>query len=232
VRLEVGSGDAFDARAVAVSFGEPVLQTGGGTDKTGWRFGGDLSAMHIPRILFVPVLTLAAVLGPALAPASQAHAGDEPSFWEKSQFEVGIGGTYHFWGTTHAIVIPVTLVLDDDRYELGVFRMANAQKFYDHYIHTQLKTADPYWGASASRRWQLAGSERWKLYFGFGASYKTQENDLSASHWNFASQLGLRVALKPGKVFLEAQIRHWSNAGIKLPNRGQDFATLMLGVSL
>jgi hypothetical protein len=28
------------------------------------------------------------------------------------------------------------------------------------------------------------------------------------------------------------EIRHWSNAGIRLPNRGQDFATAMVGFTL
>jgi len=188
--------------------------------------------MHVPRIPIVLALILAVVLGSAFTPASTAHAADESSFWDRSQVQVGVGGTYHFWSATHAIVIPLTLLLDDNRYELGVFRMADAQSYEDTYIHAMRQTATPYWGASASRRWQLAGSRSWKLFFGFGASYKTHEDDLSASHWNFASQLGVRVALKPRKVFLEAVIRHWSNAGIKLPNRGQDFATLMLGVSL
>jgi Lipid A 3-O-deacylase (PagL) len=188
--------------------------------------------MHVPRIAIVAALILAAALGAELTPASQAYAADDPSFWDRSQLQVGIGGTYHFWGTTHATVIPVTLVLDDNRYELGVFRMADAQHFYDPYIHSQRQTADPYWGASASRRWQLWGSQSCKLFFGFGASYKTQENLLSATHWNFASQLGVRVVLKPHKIFLEAQLRHWSNAGIKLPNRGQDFGTVEIGFSL
>ncbi|MDB6088072.1 MAG: hypothetical protein JWN85_856 [Gammaproteobacteria bacterium] len=183
------------------------------------------------RILNVPALMLAALLAPVFAPASNAHA-DEASFWEKSQLQTGIGGTYHFWSATHATVIPVTLVMDDNRYELGVFRMADGQRFYDPYIHAQHQTADPYWGASLSRRWQLAGSRSWKLFFGFGVSYKTQENDLSATHWNFASQLGVRVALKPRRAFLELEIRHWSNAGIRLPNRGQDFATAMVGFTL
>jgi hypothetical protein len=105
------------------------------------------------RILNVPALLLAALLAPVFAPASNAHA-DAASFWGESQLQTGIGGTYHFWSGTHAIVIPVTLVMDDNRYEFGVFRMADRQRFYDPYIHAQHQTADPYWGASLSRRWQ------------------------------------------------------------------------------
>lgn len=188
--------------------------------------------MHVPRVMIVPALTLAASLGLALAPASAANAEDVPSFWEKSQLQVGIGGTYHFWSGTHSVVIPITLLMDDNRFELGVFRMADAQRYYDTYSHAARQTANPYWGVSLSRRWQLAGSRNWKLFFGFGASYKTEENELSATHWNFASQLGVRIALKPRKAFFELEIRHWSNAGIRLPNRGQDFATAMVGFTL
>jgi hypothetical protein len=188
--------------------------------------------VHVPHIVIVPALMLAALLGPALTPASAAQAEDVPSFWEKSQLMVGVGGTYHFWSETHSVVIPVTLLMDDNRFELGVFRMADAQSVHETYSHTTRQTANPYWGASLSRRWQLAGGPSWKLFFGFGASYKTQENDLSATHWNFASQLGVRIALKPSRAYFEMEIRHWSNAGIRLPNRGQDFATAMVGFTL
>ncbi len=187
--------------------------------------------MQVARVRIAPAGLLALVLGLALLPAA-ARAADERSFWDKSQLQIGVGGTYHFWSATHAVVLPVSLVMDDNRFELGIFRMANAQRFYDPYLQGLRKTSDPDWGFSLSRRWQLAGSRRCKLYFGFGASYKTEENDLSATHWNFASQLGVRIALKPQRAFLELDIRHWSNAGIKLPNRGQDFATAMVGFTL
>jgi hypothetical protein len=38
--------------------------------------------------------------------------------------------------------------------------------------------------------------------------------------------LGMRIALNNHGSFVELTMRHWSNAGIKLPNRGQDFATV------
>src|SRR5258708_32439640 len=177
--------------------------------RAGWRFAGGSMPMQVPRILIVPTLVLAALLGPALTPASAAHAEDVPSFWEKSQLMVGAGGTYHFWSEAHSVVIPVTLLMDDNRFELGVFRMADAQSLHDDYTHTVRQTANPYWGASLSRRWQLAGGQRWKLFVGFGASYKTEENDLSATHWNFASQLGVRIALQPRRAYFELAIRHW-----------------------
>ena len=73
---------------------------------------------------------------------------------------------------------------------------------------------------------QLVARPSWNLFCGFGASYKTERDELSATRWNFASQLGVRLALNGRGSFVELAVRHWSNAGIRLPNRGQDFATM------
>lgn len=39
--------------------------------------------------------------------------------------------------------------------------------------------AEPYWAVSASRRWQLVKRPGWRLFFGFGAAYKFQEDALN-----------------------------------------------------
>jgi hypothetical protein len=78
----------------------------------------------------------------------------------------------------------------------------------------------PYWGFSLSRRWRLFGR-------GSVVNYKTETDELNSTHWNFAEQLAVRWHISH-TVGMELAIRHWSNAGIKLPNRGQDFATLTL----
>ncbi len=168
--------------------------------------------------------TLFALALLALAPL--ARAADLGSLCRDCQLQVGVGGTYHYWGSTGGVVIPVTLVFDHNRYEVGVFRMADQQSFYDSHLGAQRQTAEPYWGASASRRWQLIERRSWNLFFGFGASYKTERDELSVTRWNFASQLGVRLALNDRGSFVELCVRHWSNAGIRLPNRGQDFATM------
>ncbi len=49
---------------------------------------------------------------------------------------------------------------------------------------------------------------------------------MSATRLDFASQLGVRLRLPGDRVTGELTLRHWSNAGIRLPNHGQDFATL------
>ncbi len=140
--------------------------------------------------------------------------------------QVGVGGTYHFWGSTGGVVLPVTLSWSGNRYEVGVFRMARQQMLLDSNIRTERLMANPYWGASLSRRWQLFARGRVSGFVGFGTAYRTQTDELTATHWNFAEQLGARYRLPGGRMIAELTVRHWSNGGIKLPNHGQDFATL------
>jgi hypothetical protein len=91
---------------------------------------------------------------------------------------------------------------------------------------TSERLADPYWGLSASRRFTLLERGPVRGYFGFGLSYRTESDILSATRWDFASQLGVHVRLPHPGSAVEFTIRHWSNAGVKQPNHGQDFATL------
>jgi len=151
-----------------------------------------------------------------------------PAICDDCEILLGIGGTYHFVGGTDGLVLPVTMLWDEGRYEAGVFRMATKQSYFDRSTHARAISASPYWGASVSRRWTVVQRPAWRLFFGFGASYKTQEDELSASRWNFASSLGTHVKLPVRSMALDLSLRHWSNAGLKLPNRGQDFATLSI----
>lgn len=148
------------------------------------------------------------------------------------EIRLGVGGTYHFWGSTSGVVVPLTLSWKRGRYEFGVFRFASDQNLKDPVERTGKTGVDPYWGASLSRRWQLIERGPFTAIAGFGLSYKSQLDTLSATHFNFASQLGLRLKLPYAHSTLEFSMRHWSNAGIKLPNHGQDFATLMIRVDV
>jgi len=171
-------------------------------------------------------LTIAMLWLKMLSAASAAATLDFCGGCEPS---LGIGGTYHFWGRTGGLVLPATLTWDQGRYELGVFRFASAQTLYEDAWGKTRVLAEPYWGISASRRWALVKQPTWRLYFGFGASYKTQEDALNSTHWNFASQLAVRLHHRRGRGSdMEFTIRHWSNAGIRTPNRGQDFFTVTI----
>ena len=65
-------------------------------------------------------------------------------------------------------------------------------------------------------------------YIGFGLAARSESDVLSVTHWDFASQLGLRFRFPGDRVIGEVTMRHWSNGGIRLPNHGQDFATFTI----
>jgi Lipid A 3-O-deacylase (PagL) len=173
----------------------------------------------------------AVAVGLALASSSVtklavAHSADAESMCDDCGVLLGVGGTFDLSGSTHGLVVPLTVVWRENRYELGLFRVATTQDFVDRDTHTRQLGADPYWGVSATRRWTLVRRARWQFFFGFGASYKTDSDELSASHLNFAEQLGVQIGRPATSGAIELCVRHWSNAGIKLPNRGENFVTL------
>jgi hypothetical protein len=154
------------------------------------------------------------------------------SLCQSCELQVGIGETYHFWGTTDGVVLPVTLNWSDARYEFGLFRISTRQILYDaHYRYGRLM-ADPYWGLSLSRRWRLFDRGPVRGFFGFGIAAKTESDQLSVTRWDFASQLGVRFPLPGNRVVGELTFRHWSNGGVRLPNHGQDFVTLTVSLNL
>jgi len=120
-------------------------------------------------------------------PAS-AHA---QSICGGCEVQIGLGGTYHYWGTTGGTVLPVSVTWSESRYELGFFRVTTQQTLRDRASHNERVTADPYWGISLSRRWQLFESGPVKGFVGFGLAGKTKSDELSTTRWDFASQLGL-----------------------------------------
>jgi hypothetical protein len=144
------------------------------------------------------------------------------------EVQIGVGGTYHFWATTGSLVLPVTVTWDEGRYEFGVFRFTDTQLIPAPGTHRDRQMAGPYWGISLSRRWQIFERGPVKGFFGFGLAGRSESDELSSTRWDFASQLGLRFRLPGDRVIGEVTIRHWSNGGIKLPNHGQDFATLTI----
>ena len=150
----------------------------------------------------------------------------EKKWCEGCEFQLGVGGTYHSFEGTRGTVIPLTMTWDRSRWELGVFRFATAQLSADNSEHTDQLIAHPYWGASLSRRFHFFERGPVRAFFGFGVSYKTEQDILSVTHWNFASQLGLRLQAPGLPAIFEISARHWSNGGVETPNRGQDFAML------
>jgi Lipid A 3-O-deacylase (PagL) len=178
------------------------------------------SATVSELILRIGLSALGLCLGSALR---VAQAQD---FCQSCEVQVGLGGTYHYWGTTGSLVLPVSLTWSDNRYELAAFRFTNQQLLPFPGTHRERRLADPYWGVSLSRRWRLFDHRAVQGYFGFGLAGRSESDELSVTRWDFAEQLGLRFHLPGNRVVGEVTMRHWSNGGIRLPNHGQDFATV------
>jgi Lipid A 3-O-deacylase (PagL) len=129
---------------------------------------------------------------------------------------------------TNAVVVPLQLELDDSRWELGAFRFVSAQSVPGYPLATT-RAANPYWGFTAMRRWQVLHRGPMKVYLGFGANYRTEVDYLEPTRWNFAWLIALRFDLGRRGEVLELGVRHWSDAWIKEPNRGQNLVTLSFG---
>jgi hypothetical protein len=132
--------------------------------------------------------------------------------------------TYQYDGSKGTDLGVATWTSSQNHFELAAFRFLTAQTRRGDPL------AEPNWVFEASRRWRL----HWKaidhsgmdLFFGFGAAYKTRTDDLNGSNWNFAEQLGWRFPRQSSGGRVEFAIRHISNAGLKKPNKGEDFLTL------
>lgn len=178
------------------------------------------------RLLVVLAAGCCAIANPTLA---HGEVASDPGFCTHCDLLVGVGETTNFRHWTDGLVLPVTLELDDSRWEIGAFRIARRQ-FLDEYPKFPAATiaARPYWGFTAMRRWQILHRSRVRLYLGFGANYRTETDLLTATKWNFSGMIGVRFDL--GRhVLLEVGLRHWSNAWIRFPDRGQNFVTVTVG---
>lgn len=142
---------------------------------------------------------------------------------------VGAGETFRFYAWTDGLVVPMTLELDQSRWELGAFRFTTGQHFAESGYPENVYAARPYWGLSAMRRWQILHRSLARLYVGVGANYRSEIDYLEETRWNFAYLLALRFDLGAHGPPLELGVRHWSNAWLKPPNRGQNLLTLSVG---
>ena len=183
--------------------------------------------MGVKRREWVRIGLLLLLVGAAHTPRS----ADAQSLCQSCEVQVGLGGTYHFWGTTGGVVLPVMVTWSENRYELGFVRVSTQQTLQESRSRNTRLMADPYWGVSLSRRWQLFERGPIKGFFGFGLAGKTESDELSTTRWDFASQLGVRFRVPGNRVTGELTMRHWSNGGIRLPNHGQDFVTLTVNLN-
>ena len=183
------------------------------------RFSARWFEAHIAAFLW---------MGLALFLAARAHATEAPTAiptdFLDGHLALGTGMSIQYDGTSTASLGLATWTWHDDHYELAAFRFLTAQTRLGDTL------AGPNWVFEISRRWRLnwnlidrSGLE---LFFGGGAAYKNETDDLNGSHLNFAEQLGWRFPRHEKGGQVEFAIRHISNAGLKKPNKGEDFLTL------
>jgi Lipid A 3-O-deacylase (PagL) len=160
------------------------------------------------------------------AQPSKGPSANSRVWWSRvleGHLALGAGITYQYDGSKGTNLGVATWTSTEDHYELAAFRFLTAQ--------TRLgdPLAEPNWVFEASRRWRLhwklIGDSGLDLFVGAGAAYKTKTDDLNGSNWNFAEQLGWRFPRRANGGRVEFAIRHVSNAGLKKPNRGEDFLT-------
>jgi hypothetical protein len=140
------------------------------------------------------------------------------------QLALGAGMTYQYDGSKGTTLGIATYTWRDDNYELAAIRFFTAQTRRGDTL------AHPNWVFEFSRRWRfhwrLIDHSGLQLFFGAGAAYKNEADDIDGSHLNFAEQLGWRFPRQANGGHVEFAIRHMSNAGLKKPNKGEDFLTL------
>lgn len=211
-----------------------------------WQFSGTFgSRFRWPRMAMrFPVSTqarpafnrrmlrrdrLAAVLSLAVAVfalcAPRASLAEGLPLCERCDLSVGVGTTYYDFDLSHGLVLPLALELDQSRWEVGAFRFATAQTVSNDGQPDE-RAANPYWGFTAMRRWQILHRGWGRIYLGFGANYRTETDYLESTRWNLAYLLAARFDVGLQGTAVELGIRHWSNAWIKEPNRGQDLITV------
>jgi hypothetical protein len=182
---------------------------------------------HFPTRRIHTHVAAALCVGLALFPASRVRAGEAPAT-EPADFyghmALGTGVSVQYDGTSTTPLALATWTWDDNHYELAAFRFVTAQTRLGETL------ARPNWAFELSRRWRLNWSlidrSGLQLFVGGGAAYKTETDELNGSRLNFAEQLGWRFPRQENGGQVEFAIRHISNAGLKKPNKGQDFLTL------
>jgi hypothetical protein len=190
---------------------EPRLVAGGCSRL---QRGGLVSRAWIPGLWLVLALF-----------SASAHADGVLSPCSDCQLLVGAGTTFRVWGWTQALVIPITFQIDG--WDIVATRFASAQSFNDPHLGTDVRVAEPYWGFTVLHRWELLHFSWSRFYVGIGANYRTETDYLVNSKWNVAFLVAERFELPHGAL-LELGVNHWSDAWIRLPDRGQNFVTLSL----
>jgi hypothetical protein len=91
-------------------------------------FGSSLDFAKLPTRVWLTLIWAALM---ALEPGI-TRAEDSIGLCARCNVMVGVGTTYRLFGWTDGVVVPLTLELDESRWELGAFRMTNAQRYREN----------------------------------------------------------------------------------------------------
>jgi hypothetical protein len=187
-------------------------------------FGGSGVTTVPARRRWAGLAVVTAVLSIHEAQAAAQTSGESTHFID-GEFAVGGGTTYQYDGTSTSAIGAITWTWYGDRLELGAIRFADSQIHHARRRDTTVY-AYPNWAFPISRRWAIVRKPNGEMFIGIGGAYKTETDEMNGSRLNFTEQLGWRFRpLLIGAARVEIALRHMSNAGLKKPNRGQDFIT-------
>lgn len=158
----------------------------------------------------------------AWALPAYAQTSEGPARLTDGHLGLGGGATlqYDFNNTRTSGIGAISWTWAADRFEAAAFRFLSAQR------HDRVPLAESNWTFALSTRLTFLNRPDAKLFFGLGGAYKTETDELNGSRLNFTEQLGWRLTHSEVGRGFEVVIRHMSNAGLKKPNRGQDFLTV------
>jgi hypothetical protein len=189
-----------------------------------------------------PSRTLGATASACIATllALPAHASWLTDPCTGCEFTAGLGKTFHNTELT-GTVVPAAFTWGGNRYEFALYYFSK-QYLGQEYQNRVIAPQD--WALSIARRLRLWHHGPWEAFAGLGLSYRTGDpcpnpaktdpstfanrncNRLNGSQQNFTLQLGGRWWEADHGAAIEIALRHFSNAGLKPPNVGQDFLTL------
>jgi len=139
------------------------------------------------------------------------------------------GGPIPFGGTTGGVVLPVAGDLERGNRTSWIRSRDYQQTLHESRSRQRALMADPYWGVSSSRRWQLFERVRFRIFDSDWPEKTSRRDLLSATRWDFLHpSWGCAFGLPGNRAMGELTMRHWSNAASDYRTTAQDFATLTI----
>ena len=151
-------------------------------------------------------------------------------FCSTCEVQLGLGGTYHWVGWSHGIVAPIIFTFDHDRWEFGRLPLHQGTGL----LRLHLRRRYPFRGSLLGLFLRApAGAVPAKALGVFCGGWGLVQNRAGPAVFllvEFRRRGRACGSSRRQGWTIELVGRHWSNGGLKLPNHGQDFATLTFSV--